>query len=80
MPQFSGSKNKHIKLASYFQAGFLLDSFFHPEDGGDRFLRNVGFTFNGLRGVISHIIAFITIAVRTANFTRIYLHPSLKIQ
>jgi hypothetical protein len=25
-----------------FQAGFLLDFFFDPENGGDIFLRNVG--------------------------------------
>jgi hypothetical protein len=29
--------NKHSRLA-----GFLLGIFFHPEDGGDMFLRNVG--------------------------------------
>jgi hypothetical protein len=25
-----------------FHAGFLLDLFFNPEEGGDMFLRNVG--------------------------------------
>jgi hypothetical protein len=29
-------------LATCFHAGFLLDIFFDPEDGGDMFLRNVG--------------------------------------
>jgi hypothetical protein len=28
--------------AIYFHAGFLLGSFFSPEDGGDMFLRNFG--------------------------------------
>jgi hypothetical protein len=28
-------------LAAYFNAGFLLGVFFHPEDGGDKFLRQV---------------------------------------
>jgi hypothetical protein len=44
-----------------FRADFLLGLFFHPEDVGDMFLRNVGLIFNGLRGVISYIIElFIT--------------------
>jgi hypothetical protein len=30
-----------------FQAGFLLASFFHPDDGGDMFLRNVGWLSMG---------------------------------
>jgi hypothetical protein len=35
-------KEKHTALlASCFQAGFLLGSFFGPEDGGDMILRNV---------------------------------------
>jgi hypothetical protein len=29
-------------LATCFHAGFLLNLFFNPEDGGDMFLRNVG--------------------------------------
>jgi hypothetical protein len=29
-------------LGTCFQAGFLLGSFFDPEDGGDMFFRNVG--------------------------------------
>jgi hypothetical protein len=50
LPPSSGSKNKPNKklackqvalLATCFIAGFLLDVFFDPEDGGDMFLRNV---------------------------------------
>jgi hypothetical protein len=42
-------------------ADFLLDLFFHPEDVGDIFLRNVGLIFNGLHAVIPYIIElFIT--------------------
>jgi hypothetical protein len=37
-------------------AGFLLGSFFYPEDGGDVFLRNVQSIFSGLHGVISQKI------------------------
>jgi hypothetical protein len=29
-------------LATCFDSGFLLCLFFYPEDGGDMFLRNVG--------------------------------------
>jgi hypothetical protein len=29
-------------LVTCFHAGFLLDLFFDPEDGGEMFLRNVG--------------------------------------
>jgi hypothetical protein len=55
-PPSSGSKNKlskkpawkqaastaRVLLATSFHAGFLLGLFFDPEDGGDMFLRNVG--------------------------------------
>jgi hypothetical protein len=42
-PLSSGFKNKPSSnlLANCFHAGFLLGSF-HPEDGGDVFLQNVG--------------------------------------
>jgi hypothetical protein len=47
-PPSSGSKTKQCKNRieagsnpSLPQAGFLLDLFFDPEDGGDMFLRNV---------------------------------------
>jgi hypothetical protein len=29
-------------LATCFQAGFMLNLFFDPEEGGDMFLRNIG--------------------------------------
>jgi hypothetical protein len=29
-------------LSTFFHTGFLLGLFFNPEDGGDMFLRNVG--------------------------------------
>jgi hypothetical protein len=52
-----------------FHVRFSLGLFFHPEDGGDMFLRNVGY-FNGIHGVISQkIVLFITTAVRTSNQT-----------
>jgi hypothetical protein len=41
------AKNKHETrskqsiLATYFHAGFFLDFFFDPEDGGDMSFRNV---------------------------------------
>jgi hypothetical protein len=49
-PPSSGSKNKQARnqresrwlvalLVTCFQAGFFLDLFFDPEDGGDMFLR-----------------------------------------
>jgi hypothetical protein len=51
--------------ATFFQAGFLLASFFDPEDGGDIFVRNVGLTFNGLYGVMpQRIVLFDFIVVR----------------
>jgi hypothetical protein len=45
-PPSSESKNKPSKkeplLATRSRADFFLGLFFHPEDGGDMFLRNVG--------------------------------------
>jgi hypothetical protein len=39
----SGSKNKPSKKACYMlHAGFLLGLFFHPEDGGNLLLQNIG--------------------------------------
>jgi hypothetical protein len=58
------------KVFTCFHAGILLSLFFDPEDGGDMFLRNFGFTFNGLQGVISQkLILLITTAVKTSNPT-----------
>jgi hypothetical protein len=36
------SRQHEVLLATCFQAGFLLGLSFDPEDGGDMFLRNVG--------------------------------------
>jgi hypothetical protein len=33
--------------------GFLLGSFYGPEDGGEMFFRNAGLTFTGLHGITS---------------------------
>jgi hypothetical protein len=53
---------------SYICYLLLAELFFCPEDGGDMFLRDVDFTFNGLHGVISQNIELIlTTAVRTSN-------------
>jgi hypothetical protein len=52
-----------------FQAGFLLDLFFNPENEGDIFLRNVG-SFNRLCYVISQKTElFRTIVLKTSNPT-----------
>jgi hypothetical protein len=40
-------------LAICFHTGIWLSLFCYPENGGDMFLRNVWFTFNGVHGVIS---------------------------
>jgi hypothetical protein len=46
----------------------LLEFLSGPEDGGDMFLPNVGWYFNGLYGIISqNTERFITIAARTSN-------------
>jgi hypothetical protein len=53
----SGSKNKSSvkaggKLAICLRIRFLLRFLFGPKNGGDRFLRKFGLSFNGLHGVI----------------------------
>jgi hypothetical protein len=49
-------------------AGFLLGLFFDPEDGGNMFLQNFRFTFNGLHAAISQKIGFfLTTALRTSD-------------
>jgi hypothetical protein len=46
----------------------LLDLFLDPEDGGDVFLRNIGWFCKGLHGVISqNLELFITTALKTSN-------------
>jgi hypothetical protein len=40
-------------ITTYVHVGFLLGILFDPEYDGCMFLRNVGLTYNGLRGVIS---------------------------
>jgi hypothetical protein len=55
-------------LATCFHAGFLLGLFFDSEDGGDMFLRNIGYLSTGLHGVISlKLELFISTAVRTSG-------------
>jgi hypothetical protein len=53
-------------LSICFHADSFLDLFFDPEEGGDMFLRKVGWLSNGLHGVIYQKMAlFISTAVRT---------------
>jgi hypothetical protein len=62
----SGSKNMPSKapLATWFHSGFLFGLFFHPEDRGHMFLRNVGW-------LSTHYTAlYITITVRTSDLTQ----------
>jgi hypothetical protein len=40
--RISRARNQRALLATCFHAGFLSGLFFNPEDGGDMFLRNVG--------------------------------------
>jgi hypothetical protein len=57
-------RNVHCLL----HAGLVLGLFFHHEEGGYKFLRNVGCFFNGLHGVIlQKVELFVTTAVRTSN-------------
>jgi hypothetical protein len=54
---YSGSKNKPSKelarlFATCFHAGFLLNLFFDPEDGGDMFLK-MSVAFNGLQEAVT---------------------------
>jgi hypothetical protein len=65
-------------MFSLFHAVFLLGSvFFDPEDGGDIFLRNVSWVFNGLHCVVSgKIEIFITTSVKTSSPTQIFMLES----
>jgi hypothetical protein len=45
---------EHVTLLA--TSRWLVVLFIDPKSGGDMFLRNVGLTFNGLNGVISHNI------------------------
>jgi hypothetical protein len=45
--------------------GFLLDTLFDPEDGGNMFLQKVSLTFNGLHGVMFQKTELAATCVRT---------------
>jgi hypothetical protein len=64
-----------MSLACYFlHAGFLLDLFFHPEHGGNMFLRNTyRFTFNGLHEVISQNMRFFILLIFYFNLLNTYI-------
>jgi hypothetical protein len=59
-----GTYSLHL-LATCFHTGFLLGLFFYPEDGGDMFLRNVGWlstdytTLNPRKWYSSYIFLFV---------------------
>jgi hypothetical protein len=40
---FETSSPEHVASRALLHVDFLLDLFFDPEDGGNMFLRNVGF-------------------------------------
>jgi hypothetical protein len=66
--RISQARNKRDALhATCFHTGFLR-GLFYPEDGGDMFLRNVGWFFNGLHGIVfQKIELFKTVVVRSSN-------------
>jgi hypothetical protein len=60
----SGNKKSYLR-----HADFLLGLFFDTEDGGDMFLRNVGFFQLTARRCILEIEPFITTAVIPSDST-----------
>jgi hypothetical protein len=52
----SSVTNQHNSACYLLHASFLLDLFFDLDDVSDMFLRNIGWLFNGLHGVISRKI------------------------
>jgi hypothetical protein len=54
-PSCPSKVNRRSLLAPCFHAGFFLGLFFDPEDGGDIFLRNVGWLSTGYTALYPRI-------------------------
>jgi hypothetical protein len=56
-------RNVRAQLTICFHSDYLLGLFFDPERGGDTFVRNVSWLFNGLHSIIFHEIQLLIIGV-----------------
>jgi hypothetical protein len=71
----SGTRRLHLQSSStlcLFHAGLLLGLLFNAEDGGDMFLRNIGWLSTNYNGIISQKTELFTIiTLGTTNPTKI---------